>query len=266
MNNSVILFFRHMQNLTIVKVGGAVVEDESSLKNLIQHFSAISGPKILVHGGGKLATKVGDKLGIKSKYVNGRRVTDEETLEVVTMVYGGLVNKQVVAKLQAAGCNACGLSGADANIIKAHKRIVKDVDYGYAGDIDEINATILKGFLDLNIVPVLAPLTHNAEGLMLNTNADTIASETAIALSTYFNVRLVFCFDKQGVLADADDDSSVISNIDKESYASYKQKGIISGGMIPKLDNAFSAINKGVNEILLTNTSGVKSGDGTLIQ
>lgn len=255
-----------MQKLTIVKVGGAVVENAESLQTLIDHFTAIKGPKILVHGGGKLATKIGGKLGIESKYVNGRRVTDEETLEVVTMVYGGLVNKQVVAKLQSAGCNACGFSGADANIIKAHKRIVKDVDYGFAGDIDEINTEILKGFLNLNIVPVLAPLTHNKEGLMLNTNADTIASEIAIALSSLFDVRLTFCFDKPGVLSDADDDTSVISEINKKSYEHYKNQGVISGGMIPKLDNAFTAIGKGVKEILLTNTEGVEVGNGTLIK
>lgn len=256
-----------MEKLTIVKVGGAVVEDESQLSQLLTNFSAIPGKKLLVHGGGRRATKVASELGIESKMVNGRRITDAKTLEVVTMVYGGLVNKNLVAQLQACGANALGLTGADIDIIRSHKRPIKDgIDYGFVGDVDYANGEMLNTLIQANITPVIAPLTHDGHGNILNTNADTMASETAKALAPFFDVTLIFAFEKAGVLQDPDDDNSVIPVINKQLYQQYVEKGIISGGMMPKIENALAAIEAGVSKVVITLATAINGNSGTIIQ
>ena len=233
------------QKLTIVKVGGAVVEDELQLSQLLKDFSAIEGRKVLVHGGGRKATKMAERLGIETKMVEGRRITDADMLEVVTMVYGGLVNKNLVAKLQANGVNALGLTGADANAIRSHKRPLKNgVDYGFVGDVDQADGEMLGRLIEAGITPVMAPLTHDGEGHILNTNADTIASETAKALANLYNVTLIFSFEKKGVLRNPDDDDSVIATINHADFEHYKADGTISGGMLPKIENALSAVER----------------------
>lgn len=254
-----------MEKLTLIKVGGKIVEEEVTLKQLLQDFSAIKGNKVLVHGGGRSATKIAAQLGIESKMVNGRRITDAETLKVVTMVYGGLVNKNIVAGLQALGTNALGLTGADMNLICSDKRPVKEVDYGFVGDVKEVNADLLASLIHQGIVPVLAPLTHDKQGNLLNTNADTIAGEAAKALAKYFDVTLVFCFEKKGVLRDENDDESVIAEIDRNTFKKYVEKGIIQGGMIPKLENSFEAIDAGVKQVIITQASEIHQGKGTKV-
>ena len=256
-----------MEKLTIVKVGGAVVEDESQLSQLLANFSAIPGKKLLVHGGGRRATKVASELGIESKMINGRRITDAKMLEVVTMVYGGLVNKNLVARLQAHGVNALGLTGADIDVIRSHKRPVKDgIDYGFVGDVDHANGEMLNTLIQAGITPVIAPLTHDGQGNILNTNADTMASETAKALASYFNVTLIFAFEKAGVLQDPDDDNSVIPVINRDLYNQYVEKGIISGGMMPKIENALAAIEAGVKRVIITLSTAINGNSGTVIQ
>ena len=256
-----------MEKLTIVKVGGAVVEDESQLSQLLANFSAISGKKLLVHGGGRRATKVASELGIESKMINGRRITDAKMLEVVTMVYGGLVNKNLVARLQAHGVNALGLTGADIDVIRSHKRPVKDgIDYGFVGDVDRANGEMLNTLIQAGITPVIAPLTHDGQGNILNTNADTMASETAKALASYFDVTLIFAFEKTGVLQDPDDDNSVIPVINRDLYNQYVEKGIISGGMMPKIENALAAIEAGVKRVIITLSTAINGNSGTVIQ
>jgi acetylglutamate kinase len=242
-----------MKNLFVIKIGGNVIDDESNLISFLKDFAAISTPKILIHGGGKIATKIGEKLGIESKYINGRRITDSETIDLVTMVYGGLVNKKIVAQLQAINCNAIGLTGADGNIIPAVKRPVKEVDFGWVGDIEtsKLNADRLKGLLDAGFVPVFAPLTHDEQGHILNTNADTIASSLAVALSAFYSVRLIYCFEKPGILADINDNNSVITSINKQTYQQLLNDEKLFAGIIPKIDNAFAAINAGVKEVLV---------------
>ncbi|WP_163323944.1 MULTISPECIES: acetylglutamate kinase [Draconibacterium] len=252
-----------MDRLTIIKVGGKVVEEPESLEALLDQFRKISGNKLLVHGGGRTATEIAKRLGIETKMVDGRRITDADMLEVVTMVYGGLVNKRIVAGLQARDMNAIGLTGADLGLIKAHKRPVQDVDYGFVGDVDDVNARELRMLIDENVIPVVAPLTHDAKGQMLNTNADTIASELAIELSNYFKVYLFYCFEKRGVLTDPNDESSVIYDLNYKLFDQYKTEGVISEGMIPKLDNGFRAKAKGVQEILITNPENIATGRGT---
>ncbi|MCK3684746.1 acetylglutamate kinase [Maribellus sp. YY47] len=254
-----------MDRLTIIKVGGKVVEEPESLNALLDQFQRISGNKLLVHGGGRTATVIAEKLGIETQMVEGRRITDAQTLEVVTMVYGGLVNKRIVAGLQSRGMNAVGLTGADFNLIKAHKRPVKDIDYGFVGDVDDVNVSELRLLINENVVPVVAPLTHDAKGQLLNTNADTIASELATELSNYFKVYLFFCFEKRGVLLNPEDDNSVIYDLNLEKFNEYKAEGIISAGMIPKLENSFRAKMKGVQEILITNPENIITGRGTRI-
>ena len=255
------------EKLTVIKVGGGIVEEEATLNQLLSDFSAIEGYKVLVHGGGRSATKLAAQLGIESKMVNGRRITDAETLKVVTMVYGGLVNKNIVAGLQAKGVNAMGLTGADMNVIRSVKRPIKDVDYGFVGDVEKVNAELLGNLIRQGVVPVMAPLTHDGQGSMLNTNADTIAGETAKALAELFDVTLVFCFEKKGVLRDADDEDSVIPVITPELFREYVDKGIIQGGMIPKLENSFSAIDAGVSQVVITLASAIhQPGSGTLIK
>ncbi len=243
--------------LTIVKVGGKIVEEPDTLAALLRDFASIDGFKLLVHGGGRSATKVAASLGVETKMIDGRRVTDAEMLRVVTMVYGGLVNKNIVAGLQGLGVDALGMTGADMNIIRSDRRPVKTVDYGFVGDVKEVNGEAIASLVRSGVVPVIAPLTHDGKGSLLNTNADTMAGETAKGLAEYFDVHLVFCFEKNGVLRDENDDDSVISEIDSASYAQLKEQGIVSGGMIPKLDNAFDAIESGVSEVIITKASSI---------
>ena len=259
------------EKITIVKVGGAVVEDELQLSQLLRDFSAIEGRKVLVHGGGRKATKMAERLGIETQMVNGRRITDAAMLEVVTMVYGGLVNKNLVAHLQANGVNAIGLTGADANAILSHKRPVKIVDgssveYGFVGDVDHADGQMLSRLIEAGITPVMAPLTHDGEGNILNTNADTIASETAKALAPFYDVTLIFSFEKKGVLRNPDDDDSVISTITHADFEHYKADGTISGGMLPKIENALSAVDAGVGRVIITLATAIDGNHGTIIQ
>lgn len=253
-----------MEKLTLIKVGGKIVEESDTLQALLRDFAAIEGRKLLVHGGGRSATKLAEQLGIPSRMVNGRRITDADTLRVVTMVYGGLVNKNIVAGLQALGVDALGMTGADLNILRSDKRPVKDVDYGYVGDVKEARGNMLARLIADGVVPVLAPLTHDGHGQLLNTNADTIAGEAAKALAPYFDVTLVYCFEKKGVLSDENDDESVIPQIDKSSFERLVSDGIVQGGMIPKLENAFSAISAGVKEVVITRADTLSAG-GTRI-
>ncbi len=252
-----------MDKLTIIKVGGKVVEEPESLDALLTQFNKVSGNKILVHGGGRTATEIAGRLGIETKMVDGRRITDAAMLEVVTMVYGGLVNKRIVAQLQAQNCNAIGLTGADLDLIRAKKRPVKDIDYGFVGDVDEVNSSELRLLINENIIPVIAPLTHDGNGNLLNTNADTIASELATELAGHFSVYLFYCFEKRGVLTNPDDESSVIYDLDISLFNKYKNEGVISEGMIPKLENGFNAKLKGVKEVLITNAENIATGRGT---
>lgn len=254
------------EKLTVIKVGGKIVEEEATLNRLLDDFTTIEGHKVLVHGGGRSATKIAAQLGIESKMVNGRRITDSETLKVVTMVYGGLVNKNVVAGLQARGVNALGLTGADMNVMRSVKRPVKEVDYGFVGDVEKVDASLLSDLIYKGVVPVMAPLTHDGKGHMLNTNADTIAGETAKALAALFDVTLVFCFEKKGVLRDENDDDSVIPLITPAEFKQYVADGIIQGGMIPKLENSFAAIDAGVSEVIITLASAISGEEGTRIK
>jgi acetylglutamate kinase len=255
-----------MEKLTLIKVGGGVLEEEDTLDRLLTDFAKIEGYKVLVHGGGRLATALATQLGIESKMIDGRRITDAETLKIVTMVYAGWVNKRVVARLQALNINAIGLTGADMNIIRSEKRPVGDIDYGFVGDVKNVKADFLAMLLKQNIVPVLSSLTHDKQGNLLNTNADTIAAETAKALAKLFNVSLIFCFEKNGVLMDEQKDTSVIREMDRKLFQKYKEEGIIQGGMIPKLENAFQAIDAGVKEVIITKASAILENKGTLIK
>lgn len=259
-----------MNQLTVIKIGGNVIDNSDALKRFLTIFASIPGDKILVHGGGKVATQVAEKLGIKTTMVDGRRITDRPMLDVVTMVYGGLVNKQIVAQLQALRVNAIGLTGADASTVLARKRPVKDIDYGFAGDIVEVDSGQIQFFLRQSLTPVYAPLTYDEEGNLLNTNADTMASAIAIDMAHQNTVTLVYCFEKKGVLANPDDDDSVIHELTPALYADHKATGTINKGMIPKLDNAFSAIQKGVAKVIICHADelaqAVQKGAGTLLQ
>ena len=255
------------EKLTIVKVGGAVVEDELQLSQLLKDFCAIEGRKVLVHGGGRKATKMAERLDIETQMINGRRITDAAMLEVVTMVYGGLVNKNLVARLQANGVNALGLTGADANAILSHKRPIKDgIDYGFVGDVESVAHETLSHLIEAGITPVMAPLTHDGEGHILNTNADTIASETAKALAKIYDVTLIFSFEKKGVLRHPDDDESVILVITHEDFERYKADGTISGGMLPKIENALKAVDAGVSKVIITLATAIDGLHGTVIK
>ena len=240
-----------MGKLYIIKIGGNIIDDEQKLYSFLQSFAAIQSPKILVHGGGKLATRLAEQLGIEQQIIDGRRITDAQTLQIVTMVYAGFINKNIVAQLQAQSCTAIGLCGVDGNLIQAHKRVHASIDYGFAGDVDSINTSLLKNLLSQNINVVVAPITHNNEGQLLNTNADTIAQEIAQAMSDFYEVHLIYSFEKSGVLMDADNDATVISSITSTYYKNLKEKGVIYAGMIPKLDNAFAALHKGVHRIVI---------------
>lgn len=244
--------------LYVIKIGGNIIDDEPKLNKFLKDFADIQAPlegpevkKILVHGGGKLATRLGEKLGVEQKLVDGRRITDAETLKVVTMVYAGYINKNIVAQLQSHDCNAIGLCGADGDAILAHKRNHPVIDYGFVGDIDAINTNLLRSLLEQNISIVFASLTHDQKGQLLNTNADTIAQELAKALSSSYEVQLIYSFEKAGVLLDAEDDSTVIPTINPSRYQQLKSKQKIFAGMIPKLDNAFQAINCGVKKVII---------------
>ena len=257
----------NMEKVTVVKVGGAIVEDSEQLARLLKDFAAIPGKKVLVHGGGRRATKVAAALGIESKMVNGRRITDADMLEVVTMVYGGLVNKNLVAKLQANGVNALGLTGADMDVIHSHKRPLKDgIDFGFVGDVERANGKMLQTLINEGITPVMAPLTHDGKGNILNTNADTIASETAKALAPYYDVTLIYSFEKKGVLSNPEDDDSVIPVITHADFERYKADGTVAGGMIPKLENALAAIDAGVKEVIITLATAIDGKHGTVIK
>ncbi len=246
-------------SVNIIKIGGKVIEEPETLQSFLADFSQLKGPKILVHGGGRTATDLAAKLGITSQMVEGRRITDAATLEVVTMVYGGLVNKNIVAILQSLGCNALGLTGADLNCILAEKRKATPIDYGFVGDVVAVNAIAFMHLLEQGITPVLAPLTHNKSGQLLNTNADTIAARVAIALGKSFDVALSYCFEKRGVLENVNDDDSVISLISENDFAEMKADGSIADGMIPKLDNAFATLNAGVEKVNIMHHSSVKN-------
>ncbi|HMK05264.1 MAG TPA: acetylglutamate kinase [Ferruginibacter sp.] len=242
-----------MDKLFVIKIGGNVLDDDAAQLPFLKDFAAIDAKKILVHGGGKIASSIGKKLGIEPRYVNGRRITDEATIDLVTMVYGGLLNKKIVAKLQSLNCNSIGLTGADANIIPATLRPVGEIDYGFVGDLNakELGIGNLELLLSNSLVPVFAPLTHDGKGQLLNTNADTIASALAIALSKAYDVRLVYCFEKKGVLENIDDENSVISLLSKEKYNALLQDKKLADGILPKIDNAFAAIDSGVKEVLI---------------
>ena len=249
-------------DLIILKIGGNIIDHPLALETLLRDFATWQTPRILVHGGGKIANKLMDQLGIAPKMIEGRRITDRETLDIVTMVYAGLINKNIVAMLQSYSCNAIGLTGADANVIPAHKRPVKEVDYGFVGDVDPdcISSDMLGNLVKSGLVPVLAPLTHDGAGSMLNTNADTIASGAAIALAKTYRVQLVFCFEKNGVLRDPADERSVIDFLDEALFRKYRDEGVITAGMIPKLDNAFAALHSGVTEVRICSPDGLKAG------
>lgn len=255
--------------VTIIKIGGNIIDAPEKLTGFLEDFGAVEGDKILVHGGGKVATEIGIKLGITANYVDGRRITDAATLELVTMVYGGLINKKIVAQLHALGSNAIGLTGADGNIIHADKRPVKEVDYGYVGDVTEtgVNGALLHQLLQTGMTPVIAPLTHDGKGNMLNTNADTIARELAKALVKFTAVKLVYCFERDGVL---NKDESVIPSITEEDLDILIAEGVVSAGMIPKLQNATSAVKAGVTEVMIGNAKYLQAliagKSGTLIK
>ena len=269
--------------IQVIKIGGGVLENEAQRNAFLRQFAAIEDPKVLVHGGGRLATTMAERLGVETQMIDGRRVTDKETLDIVTMVYGGLVNKKVVAQLQTMSVNAIGLTGVDGGWMKSVKRPIKNgIDYGYVGDVEAVNGDYLRMLLDNGLTPVIAPITYSAEGLLLNTNADTVASQTAIAMAEAMrregdrapqksadfsgtpqargNVQLTFCFEKAGVLRDADDESTLIARITPETYTQLKADGIISGGMIPKIDNAFAAIEHGVQSVRITHASDLQGG------
>jgi acetylglutamate kinase len=258
------------KTLFIIKIGGNIIDDESKLSSFLEDFSGIETKKILVHGGGKLATTVAEAMGIPQQLIDGRRITDGETLKVITMVYAGYINKNIVAQLQAMGCDALGVTGADANMIPAHKRIHPQIDYGFVGDIDSVNRERIQSLLQSGLSLVFAPVTHDQNGLLLNTNADTIAQEIASAMSPLYDVELIYCFEKNGVLMNANDDSTLIPKISHADYTALKNKNIISAGMMPKLDNAFAAVNKGVKKVIIGNAAYLKEltlhRSGTIIE
>lgn len=252
-----------MADLQILKIGGNVLADQQQLSQALDLFSSYAGPAILVHGGGRRASEILKALGHQPKMINGRRITDEAALEVVTMVYAGSLNKQLVASLQSRACNAIGLSGADGNLIRAHKRIVRDIDYGFAGDIDEVDGAGFQALLEAGFRPVCCAITHDKQGQLLNTNADTIAASIATALAARYTVVLNYCFEKPGVLFNAEQDESVIPKIDAAYYQELKAKGIVHSGMLPKLDNAFRALGLGVSSVRIGNLHSLSNGTAT---
>jgi acetylglutamate kinase len=252
-----------MNRLTIVKIGGPVIENTKLLKECLSGFKQISGNKIMVHGGGNAATALASRLGIEAQMINGRRKTDANMLEVVIMVYGGLINKKIVAELQAIGCNSAGFTGADFDLIRARKRNHPEIDFGFVGDIEDIHTSELRILLEEGVIPVIAPLTHDGKSQLLNINADTVASEMAKELSNYYNTYLVYCSDKEGVLADPEKEESVISHLQEKEFAELIENNSISAGMIPKLENGFNAKKNGVTEVIITNVQNLSTGKGT---
>jgi len=247
-----------MEKIFVIKIGGNVVDNEAALNTFLKDFATIEGKRILVHGGGKIATQMATQLNIPQQMIEGRRITDAETLKIVTMVYAGYINKTIVARLQANGCNAMGLSGADGNLIKAHKRMDAAIDYGFVGDIDAVNTELLDALLQTQDAIIIAPITHDAQGQLLNTNADTIAQEVAKALGAKFEAELIYCFEKPGVLLDADNDNSLIAHINKLKFEELKETKAIFDGMIPKLTNAFTALDSGVKKVIIGNAAALK--------
>ena len=239
------------QPLYIIKIGGNIIDNEEKLSSFLKDFSSVQQKKVLIHGGGKLATNLAQQLNIPQQLIEGRRITDAETLKVITMVYAGYINKNITALLQSHNCNAIGLCGADGNLVLAHKRKHATIDYGFVGDIDEINSVWLQELLNEETVPVIAPVSHDKKGQLLNTNADTVAQEIAKSLASRFAVTLVYCFEKKGVLQDTEDENSVIPEINTVSYRELKEKKIIHSGMLPKLDNAFAALESGVKKVII---------------
>lgn len=255
-----------MNGITVVKIGGNVIDDPAALKAFLAEFAAIEGPKILVHGGGKLATRMAERLELKVQMVDGRRITDKGTLDVVTMVYAGLVNKQIVAGLQAAGCNAIGLSGADGNAVTARRRAPQPIDYGFVGDIERVDSELLRRLLEAGLVPVFSAIMHDGRGTLLNCNADSVASAVALGAAAVAPTDLVFCFEKAGVLRDPDDEASVIPEITAASYAPLKADGTVSKGMIPKIENALKAVGQGVRSVTIRSSAHLENGIGTVIR
>lgn len=254
-----------MEQITVVKIGGNVIDNEEVLDAFLKRFASIEGQKILIHGGGKLASRLQRELGQEVQMIDGRRVTDRQTLDVVTMVYAGLVNKQIVAKLQAAGCNAIGLSGADGNIVKAHRRPAQPIDYGFVGDIDGVDATMLRSLLEAGLTPIFSAIMHDGAGTLLNCNADSVAQAVALGAAQLAPTDLVFCFEKKGVLRDAEDEDSVIERITPAAYAPLKADGTVSGGMIPKIENALRAVEQGVRSVKIKHADDLLTDGGTTI-
>ncbi len=246
------------QKLLVIKIGGNIIENQDALDSFLKDFSKIKGPKILVHGGGKSATQLASKLGVKTEMVGGRRITSSENLDIVVMTYAGLLNKKIVSGLQKYKCNALGLTGADANVVIAQKRPIQSIDYGFVGDITSVNFTVIKGFLDLEITPVFCAVTHDKKGQLFNTNADTIASEIASAMSKAYEVSLLYCFELKGVLEDINDKESVIEHIDLEKYKVLQKEEVIADGMLPKLQNCFEALQKNVSKVYIANAEFIK--------
>lgn len=256
-----------MNTLTVLKIGGNIIDVPYMLDKFLTDFACIKGPKVLIHGGGALATEMSAKLGIQPKMYQGRRITDLQTLKLVTMVYAGLINKEIVAILQKKGCNAIGLSGADGNLVPARRRSPEPVDFGYVGDVDpkNINYPFLSTLISYGMTPVICPVTHDTNGSLLNTNADTMASSIAVSISHHYSVKLIYCLEKEGVLSDPGDESSVISILTPDLFKKLKEEGKISDGMIPKLDNAFLALKSGVSEVIIKHASNLGNDRGTII-
>lgn len=257
-----------MNKINVVKIGGNVIDNPEALKRFAHDFAALPAPKILIHGGGKLATRLGEQLNIPAQMIDGRRVTDAATLDIVTMVYAGLLNKRIVALLQSEGCNALGLSGADGDVVRAVRRKPEPIDFGFVGDIDasKINTELIRTLLESDITPVFCAITHDGNGSLLNSNADSVASAVAVAASRIAPTSLLFCFEKAGVLRNVDDESSVISEIRPDNYASLRAEGAINKGMIPKIDNAFAAIDAGVQSVIIKHSDALLQESGTTVK
>lgn len=257
-----------MNKINVVKIGGNVIDNPEALKRFAHDFAALPSPKILIHGGGKLATRLGEQLNIPAQMIDGRRVTDAATLDIVTMVYAGLLNKRIVALLQSEGCNALGLSGADGDVVRAVRRKPEPIDFGFVGDIDasKINAELIRTLLESDITPVFCAITHDGNGSLLNSNADSVASAVAVAASRIAPTSLLFCFEKAGVLRNVDDESSVIDEIRPDNYASLRAEGAINKGMIPKIDNAFAAIDAGVQSVIIKHSDALLQESGTTVK
>lgn len=255
-----------MEQITVIKIGGNVIDNAEALARFVERFAALEGPKILIHGGGKLATRLAEQMQVEVKMIEGRRITDRPTLDIVTMVYAGLVNKQIVAALQAAGCNAIGLSGADGNIVRAHRRPATPIDYGYVGDIDGVDSRLLASLLEQGLTPVFSAIMHDGEGSLLNCNADSVATAVALGAAVVAPTDLIFCFEKRGVLRDADDESSVIERITAANYTALKAEGAVKGGMIPKIENALKAVAQGVRSVRIKHADDLLREAGTTIE